>query len=97
MNLADPATHDEAELDAKVDEVEREIRWDEFVTWVRQGRVSVILKHVADLMDERFEYRYGAVQSVIMNFADAEGWPAVLSAIARAMHADERIDQAVGK
>lgn len=69
------------------DEAIREARWAEFRAFVRQARVPVLLRHVADLMDGQRDPYYHAmrVTEVLESFQDTEGWNGVLSAIAQAM------------
>lgn len=79
----EPDARDEGPDQQRLEEAAREQRWAEFVAWLRDlGRTynwDVVLWRVADA--------YGCDEdATIADFAESEGWPGVLSAVARAMN-----------
>jgi len=87
MNLADPMTEDpRIQLDRE-DEALREQLWADFVGWLHPAQVPTLLRNVADLMSgQRDPYHIPlVVQQPILAFAETEGWPSVLNAIARVL------------
>jgi hypothetical protein len=65
--------------------------WEDFVAVLRNGRTSVLLRHAADLIEDRRDPFYRTpIKDDIDTFAQAHGWPATLRAIAQAMQDDER-------
>ena len=78
---------DPRERDARDEEQAREERWSAFVAHLRAGRPSVLLRHVADLLDDRPDWHYEGLglYERFRAFAETEGWPGVLNAIAQAM------------
>lgn len=85
--MLDPMTIDVADIERAMDEEQREQRWNEFVAWVKQARPSVLLYYIGQLMDGHTDPYLipSAVQERLSGFEETEGWPGVLSAIARAM------------
>lgn len=81
------AEPDERLILDRQEEEERIERWDEFIAWVKQARLPVVLRTVADLIEERRDPYHIPVliQERILNFQETEGWIGVLSAIARAL------------
>jgi hypothetical protein len=69
----------------------RQRAWEDFVAVLRNGRTSVLLRHAADLIEDRRDPFYRTpIKDQIDTFAQAHGWPATLRAIAQAMQDDER-------
>lgn len=65
----------------------REQRWADFIAYVKNARPACLLRHIADLMEDRGDWHYEqlGVYDHLKGFADTEGWEGVLSAVARAM------------
>jgi hypothetical protein len=69
----------------------RQQAWEDFVAVLRNGRTSVLLRHAADLIEDRRDPFYRTpIKDQIDAFAQAHGWPATLRAVAQAMQDDER-------
>lgn len=71
----------------RLEEDERSQRWLEFTAWLRLARPSVVLRHVADLMDGQRDPYY-RLPSEILDFQETEGWSGVLSVLARVTKED---------
>jgi hypothetical protein len=69
----------------------RQQAWEDFVAVLRNGRTSVLLRHAADLIEDRRDPFYRTpIKDEIDTFAQTHGWPATLRAISQAMQDDER-------
>ena len=67
-------------------------QWEAFVELCRHGRPSVLLRHVAELLDgQRDPFYRSTAKDEIEQFAAAHGWPDTLRAIAQAMQHEERV------
>jgi hypothetical protein len=75
------------------DEAIREARWSAFVAWLKGDRpkslseFAATLWHLEQLLRRQTDPFYIAVhlQQPILDFVEREGWPAVFSALSRAM------------
>jgi hypothetical protein len=91
FHMVDPITEDDAAIDTRADEDAREKRWAHFSDVLADYLTAEWLQEVANAYRARHDadaFGPGRLAWHIQQFAESEGWPSAVAAIARAMRED---------
>src|SRR5262245_10735931 len=75
----------ESRQEQRLDEEARDLRWQAFMDWAREGDVALLLERVAWIMSKR-ACAYGE----LADFVEQEGWSGVLYALAQIQQEREK-------